>query len=349
MGDYFHDEELEELERQDDGSDPFEGLSDAEKLEHLIDMEKLLFSDTWLYCLRGLMLLVDIFAIPWAFKARCAIGDKDTPIGAFYVIVLILCCVASYYLFTCDNCRQRAEKKLQAEKDQKFEAELQHRLSKVGTLTITDKVSSKRVAIRLLLCVGSVFVFSAVVFGLVIGMMDGFDSLMRDMCAPGWKNFFVFPVLGLAVPLSIPVFCKTLFTWNGSCLTFNKLGISGEVYNAFEGAQNVIDYYADKSENAKRIIKRYYDVNTESRPNCIKWTNFRCFSVHRNCIVLWQKDQMKAGILAKLYVKFGWNVCLNQYPLRILGTPAELPELKHMLGQIMPSCQNFLPGEKAVL
>ena len=349
MSDYFHDAELEELERQDDGSDPFAGVSEKEKLKVLLTIEKMIFSDTLLYCLRGLMLLVDIFAIPWAFKAGCATAGKDTPMGAFYMIVLIACCVASYSLFTCDNCRQRAEKKLQAEKDQKFETELQNRLSKVGTLTITDKVTFKRVAIRLLVYVGSVVAFSAVVFGLVIGMMDGFDSLMRDMCAPGWKNFFVFPVLCLAVPLSIPVFCKTLFTWNGSCLTFNKSGISGEAYNAFEGKQDAIDYYADKNERTNHIIERYYDINTKSQPNCIKWKNFKCFSVHRNCLVLWQKEQMKAGILTKLYVKFGWNVCLNQYPLRILGTPAELSELKHMLNRIMPYCRNFLPGEKAIL
>lgn len=349
MSDYFHDDELEELERQDDGSDPFEGVSEEEKLKALLTIEQIKFSDTLLYCLRGLIVLVDIFVIPWAIKAGCAIGGKDAgPISAVYGLALVFCCVATYELFTCKNCKQRVEEKLQAEKDQKAEAELTHRLSGIGTFTITDKVTSKRVAERMLICVGFVFVLVSVSIGGGIVITDSFSRLVRDIFTLGWENFFVFPAF-LTALLSIGPICLVLFAWQGSCLTFKKSGISGEFYNAFQKAENVIDYRADKNKNTGHIIKRYYDINSKSLPNCIKWTNFKCFSVHRNCIVLWQKEQMHDSFGVRLFVKFNWDTCYNQHPLRIMGTPAELAELKHMLSRIMPCCHNFLPGEKAIL
>lgn len=350
MSDYFHDDELEELERQDDGIDPFEGVSEEEKRKVLLTIEQITFSDTSLYCLRGAAVLLDILIFTWVFNSVGAAGGCKGvgPMGALYLLAIVFCCLVSCTAFELKNCKQRVEEQLQAEKEQKAEAELQKRLSGIGTLTITDKVASKRVAARLLLYVGSIFALSIIIFGLGIGLTDSFDSLMRDICAPGWKNFFVFPV-SMAVFMSMGPICLVVFAWQGSCLTFNKAGISGEVYNAFQKAENVIDYCAEKNRKTGHIIKRYYDIDIESQPNCIKWTNFKCFSVHRNCIVLWQKEHMQASFLAKLYVKLGWNLCLNQYPLRILGTPAELSELKHMLGQIIPSCCNFLPGEKAIL
>lgn len=350
MSDYFRDDELEELERQDDGSDPFAGVSEKEKLKVLLTIEKMIFSDTLLYCLRGAAVLLDILILPWVFKSIGATGGKDVgPMGALYLLAIVFCFLISYTAFELKNCKQRVEEKLQAEKEQKAEAELARRLSGIDVLTITDKVTFKRVAARSLLYVGSVFALIIVLIGGGIAITDGFSKLVRDLFSiQEWIDFFVYPVF-LAAFMSLGSLCLVVFAWQGSCLTFNKSGISGEVYNAFQKAENVIDYCAEKNRKTGHIIERYYDINTESQPNCIKWSNFKCFSVHRNCIVLWQKEQMQGGFLTKLYVRFGWNLCLNQYPLRILGTPAELAELKHMLSQVMPYCRNFLPGEKAIL
>lgn len=349
MNNEFHDDLLEELSQYGDSSDPFEGLSKAEKLEHLIVMEKFMFSDTWLYCLRGAAVLLDIIIIPWAFKAICAIGGKDLgPIGALYFIAICFCFVFSSVVFDLENCKQRAEKKLQAEEERKAEAKLQNRLSEIDALTITNKVTFKRVTIRLLFCVGPIFALTAITFGLGIVITDSFGSLMRDVCTPGWGNFFIFPVSVMTAMFSMVPVIKTLFAWNGSCLTFDKSGIRGEVYNTFDGVQDVTDYYANKTKDGS-IVERHYDINVETQPHSIKWKNFKCFSVHHNCLVLWQKEQVKAGLLTKLYIKFGWDVSLNQCPLRIIGTSVELAELKYMMSKIMPCCHNFWPREKAII
>lgn len=332
-----------------EASDPFEGLSEAEKLKRLIATEQYVFSDTWLYCLRGLIILLDIIVIPRAITFLLAsVGKEIGVIGGLYYFAIIFCCVFSIEIFAFDNCKRRAEKELQAQVNRQIDEQLQSCLSEADALTITEKVNFKWVAIRLLLNEAAIYIVTFICLSAVVIFCSGFDNLMRDLTTPAWSNFLIFPVLALTLLLSLVPIVLILCCWSGSSLTFDKRGISGEVYNGFNGSQNVIGYYSDKRKDGT-VISYYYDVDTNSEPNYIKWHNFKCFSVHGNCLVLWQKEEMRANFLTKLYIKLGWNVCLNQYPLRIIGTPTELTELKYMLTKLMPCCYNLWPGEKAVL
>lgn len=345
MSNELPDDLSEESSRYDD-TDPFEGLNEARRIECLVDFENFMLSDTWLYSIRAAVILLDIVVLLLGFKAICATGAKGggvvIPICLFAVI---FCFVITSVVFSIGNCKQRVEERLQAEAKCKAETELQDRLSQVVALTITDKVNFKLVLTRLLFCIVFVFILTSI-FGIgVLIMYDGFDGFMRSLCTPfECLTTIIFVTLGASI---VPI-CKILFNWHGSCLTFNEFGISGQVYGAFNYTQDVTGYYGEKTRSGE-VIRPYYDINTDSQPHSIKWINFKCFSVHRNCLVLWQKEPIKADFLTKLYIKLGLNICLNQYPLRIVGKPAELAELKLILARIMPCKHNIFSGERAIL
>lgn len=134
----------------------------------------------------------------------------------------------------------------------------------------------------------------------------------------------------------------------GYNLTFNREGISGEYYYVGDKTSLFVDTYEKPAPNDSR----YRDLIKRS-DEYVLWSNFMCFSYHKNCLLLWKNSQPDSNFRNRLYLKCGWFIDLegnhSRCPLRIVGTEAEITELKNFLSGFMPYVTNVCPGEKAVI